>query len=841
MKLLAWIGGILVSIIFVVYIAAFTSFGNSMIKPIVEGKIKEQTKLDSKLNVFSLTMNKFEIALEINEKNNIFVNGTYSLFSQAFDVEYKVELDNLKTLKPLTKTQLQGKFHTDGTVKGDLALIKIDGVSDVAKSDTDYHVVLTDLNPTSIIAKVQDASLGSLLYIGSQKEFASAVINLDINFKNITPHKLDGDILLTTKEGKVNTKLLKKDFKLNLPKTDFDMNLQAKLKGDDIDYDYILSSNLAKITSNGKVVPEPLKTDLKYKVDIKELGLLRPITNAPLRGAFLTYGTVKGDKSSMKIDGKSDIGQSDTFYKINLSDFQPKKVLAGIKGAKLSKLLYTAGQPNFAKCDLDVAVELTSLDPKNLAGKVDINLANGLVNSKVMKKVYKVNLPKTSFNSNTHVDLKGKNIDYNMWFKSNLAIIGSSGKVVPDDMKMDLIYSLNIKELAMLKPITNAPLRGAFGLKGKVKGDKKHLKVEGKSGFASSDTSFEAVLKDFAPASLKAKIKNLKLAKVLYMVSQPHYTDGTFYLEADIKDARVGKLDGKIKTTIKDGLLDSKYLTKAYKFESKMPKTTFTLNTDTKLDKDFADTKLELDSTLADFNIKKARINLKDMSIKSDYVAKVPNLDKLYFATARHMRGNIKVEGDLKKAKDLDLTIYSKVAGGVVDAKLHNDDFVADLKSLQTLSVLHMLIYPEIFKSSINGKLNYNLAKKKGKFNGHLVDGKFTQNQMLTLIKQFAKVDLYAEKFKGDISADINKEKIKASLDLKSNTSAIKTKNTKLNTKTKAIDSTITVVANKSPITVRLTGKATSPKVSLDVEKLMKSKAGEAIEKEAIKLFKGLF
>ena len=42
-------------------------------------------------------------------------------------------------------------------------------------------------------------------------------------------------------------------------------------------------------------------------------------------------------------------------------------------------------------------------------------------------------------------------------------------------------------------------------------------------------------------------------------------------------------------------------------------------------------------------------------------------------------------------------------------------------------------------------------------------------------------VDMYKETFRGDVSADINKENILASLDLTSNTSAIKTKNTKLN------------------------------------------------------------
>jgi hypothetical protein len=112
---------------------------------------------------------------------------------------------------------------------------------------------------------------------------------------------------------------------------------------------------------------------------------------------------------------------------------------------------------------------------------------------------------------------------------------------------------------------------------------------------------------------------------------------------------------------------------------------------------------------------------------------------------------------------------------------------------------------------------------------------------MLDLVKQFGRVDLYVERFKGDVSADINKENILASLDIASNTSSIKTKNTKLNSKTKQIDSKIDIIANKSPFTVAIKGSTSAPKVSIDAEKLIKKEAEKAIKNEVGKLLKGLF
>jgi hypothetical protein len=263
-----------------------------------------------------------------------------------------------------------------------------------------------------------------------------------------------------------------------------------------------------------------------------------------------------------------------------------------------------------------------------------------------------------------------------------------------------------------------------------------------------------------------------------------------------------------------------------------MPKFDYALNMQNLIKKRDIDTALKFRSTLADLDVKKATLKLADSSLVSDYVLKVPSLDKLYFVTERHLRGGITLNGEVKKAKDLDFSAHSNVAGGKLDAKLHNDDFHADISSMQTLDILHMLIYPEIFKSDLNAKVDYNLALSKGKMDGNLVDGKFMQNNAFSLVKQYAKVDMYIERFKGDVSADIDKENILASLSLKSNKSSIVTKNTYLNSKTKKIKSKIDIDANHNPVTIKLSGNAESPNIGIDATDLIKKEATKAIKKE---------
>ncbi|MBW6489437.1 hypothetical protein [Sulfurimonas sp.] len=669
MKYLVWAGGIVAALVATLYVVAFTPLGNGIVKPIVEAKIKEQTKLDSKLETFLLGISDFEIVLALNEKNVIKAKGRYSLFSKSFDVAYNVSLKSLESLEPLTSAPLKGAFHTDGGIKGDLAFIEIEGKSDVGESDTSYRVELSDLNPILIIAKMKNAKLASLLYLGAQNPYATADIDLDINFRNINPHVMDGEIVLKSKNGTINPKFMKSDFNVTIPATSFSMNLDAKLEGDYAIYNYDFVSNLFKISTTGEVSPEPFKADLKYSLDIKELEVLKPITGADVRGALRLSGEAKGDKDNLLVSGKSDI--------------------------------------------------------------------------------------------------------------------------------------------------------------------------------ASSDTTFEALLKNFAPSSIRAKIVNLDIAKVLFMIKQPHYADGLFSMNADISDARSGSLSGKITTAITKGELNSAYLTKTYEFKSPMSSTSFNSATTTVLKGDMAESAIKFNSNLANLDVKSAKYSIGNASFKSDYKASIPDLNKLFFVTDHHMRGAIVANGEISKAKDLDFTMHSNIADGKIDVKLHNDDFHADLSSIKSMKLLNILIYPELLDATINAKIDYNLSLSKGAIEAQVANALFAKNQTFDLIKQYLKFDMYRENFNGGISADIDKENILASVDLRSKEASIVTKSTKLNTLTNQLDTDITLSAKKNVVSGTLKGDVNSPKITIDLEKFMKSEAGrkieEKVDKELNRLFKKLF
>ena len=401
MKFLMWIFGVIAVVVGAVYTLLFTSLGNGIVKPMIETEIQKQLKLPSKLEHFSLDMGHIDILLVLNENNTVAIKGEYSPFAQSFDVNYDVALKELQTLKSLTKTELKGSFFTDGNVKGDMKKMFLHGKSDVAKSNTSYDVVVENLNPTSIIAKVDSLDLGTLLYMLNQKSYAKADVNLDVNFKNIKAHQLDGDIKLRTKEGVLNSAVMKKDFGITIPKTLFLLNLDATLKGDDIDYKTLLNSNLAKVSSSGKVQPEPLNVAIKYGVAIKELAVLKPLTNADIRGPLKLSGTLKGSKESMMLLGRSDIAASKTTFGVKLAEFAPKSVQLNVKDLKLQKLLYMIKQPHYADALINIDADISNADVKNLKGLITTDITRGLLDSKYLTKAYEFKslMPKTRFSA----------------------------------------------------------------------------------------------------------------------------------------------------------------------------------------------------------------------------------------------------------------------------------------------------------------------------------------------------------------------------------------------------------------------------------------------------------
>lgn len=411
MRYLVWFVASLVFLVVMIFVAAFTPVGNSFVKPIIESRISQEIQMQSRLTTFALSPNSIEALLETDSGNSIKIQGKYSLFSQSFDLLYEVGFKNLKSLESLAQMPLRGAFYTNGTVKGDLSLMKIEGTTDIAEGKTLYFAQLQDLQPTSIIAKTKNAKLASLLYLAGKNPYAAAEIDLDINLKNITPHAMDGEIKLKSKNGTINPQFMKSDFNVTIPKTSFSLDLDAKLKGDAIDYSGVLSSNLLKINSSGKVALEPLRLDVAYVLDIQNLEALKPVTNADIRGDLKLQGTAKGSKEDLVLKGKSDLASSNTLFEASLKDFAPVSLQVKIQDLKIEELLYMLKQPKLLEADVSANIHYDLVEGK---GKIisQIEGARFMQNQTfdLVKQFVKFDLYRELFRGNADIKIDAENI-----------------------------------------------------------------------------------------------------------------------------------------------------------------------------------------------------------------------------------------------------------------------------------------------------------------------------------------------------------------------------------------------------------------------------------------------
>lgn len=402
-------------------------------------------------------------------------------------------------------------------------------------------------------------------------------------------------------------------------------------------------------------------------------------------------------------------------------------------------------------------------------------------------------------------------------------------------------YRVGLEDLAALEPLTKQPLEGAFRTNGSISGSAEKMVVEGVSDVALSDTNYRIVLKDFQPDTVDASVNALKIAEVLKILKMPHYADGSLNATVKLRNAKMGELDGTVMVELPDGLADSKVLSKAFEW-GPMPKTTFTLRSDTVLKGSLADTKTLFSSTLAKFSAPDMHTDLENGSVKGSYRVDIADLDKLYFISNQHLLGGIRIDGTYKKDDHLALTANGDLCGGRFHANILDNELNATLKTMQTMKLLKMLTYPEMFASQFDAVVNYDTLAAKGTMNAKLTNGKFQRSDVLDLVQTFlVKGDIYKDALNGTFDTVIVQEKINADLLLTSKKTSITSKNIKLDTKAKLIDAKIDIVANKNPLSFTLKGKIDDPKVTIDADKIIEKETEKLIEKGVDQLLKNMF
>ncbi len=589
------------------------------------------------------------------------------------------------------------------------------------------------------------------------------------------------------------------------------------------------------INIEGKLNIFAKSVDLKYDININDLAKLENLTKQKLNGSFATKGIVKGNQEFAVVEGESFVASGKTTYDISLVNFNPKEILFSMKDAKIDELLHMVNQPKYSTGLLNIDAVIKNADINNLDGVVSSTITNGVLNRMAIQpKANKRAYPPIVYSSKTTTKLSGNIASSKIDFDSSIASLNiKKADFNLKDSSLVSDYKLFVKSLANLEQLINQRFNGNFTASGDVEYKNKNLKLSGISDIFKSNTTYSITTENNKAKEVKVKVTDAELAYILNFLDQPKFAIGKLNIDANILNADINNLDGKVLTTLSDGVVNNAVVNK--EFEQKLiDKISFDAKIDTSLDKTIASSIVDVNSSLANIDMKEAVYNLKDLVFTSDYLLSVADLSKLNDVTGQKMRGEILLNGNIKQAKDeLKVDGTSKLFGGDLNFTLLNDNFNAKVAGVEVKDLTHMMYYPEIFTSKSNIDVNYNTTSKMGTIKGSLVNGQFIENEFSTIINSFAKFDITKEIYKSvDIDSKINDNIINTLVDMQSKYTRIKVSNSTLDTKKNSINALVKTQIKEYEFDTKIKGNLSNPKVKVDTSKFVKDKIKSKVKEK---------
>lgn len=538
---------IIVLILVSVYGILFTKYGNGIVSSYIENKINTgQNDVKLKVNDFVLTSKYLNFDASINDNSKINISGDLSLFQKSVNLKYDIKINELSTLKNLTKQEFKGPLSTSGIFIGNEEEAIIQGVSDIAQSQTKYYFNLEDFEPKNINIQVKNAKIEDLLVLLNKPQYAKGDLTIHTDIKNANLSKLDGMIIAKITDGKINNDVVNSEFNQGIQSSiNFQSEINAILTPNKAEVKSNLISSLAEIFMNKTVIDlstKNVKTD--YKIDIKNLAKLEGIVSKKLNGEFLTDGNLKAFDDTIQIEGSSDIFEGITKYNAEFINLKPSNVKFSIENARLEKLLQVINEPIYSTGSLNIDANIKNADLNKLDGTIISKIDDALVINEVANVVFKQNLQdKLNYSLEIDTNLVPNQAISKTYIETTMGNL-TAQKSVYDFNENSFIsdYLLNIEDLGKLKDISKMKLKGKLDINGQISNKDNNFSANGNSNTLGGTFDF-----DLKNDKLNANLKNIDVQELSNMLDYSKIFDSkaNFILDYDLL-VKKGDLTGKL-------------------------------------------------------------------------------------------------------------------------------------------------------------------------------------------------------------------------------------------------------------------------------------------------------
>ena len=546
-KLFLFLTIIIILIIGSVYGTLFTKYGNGIIASYIESKVNDgQEDVKLKVNDFRLTFNTINFDAKINDDSQILISGDLAIFKQSVDLKYDIKINDLATLKNLTKQDLKGPFSTNGTFVGDKNNAVIQGFTNIALSETNYHLNLVNFEPKNINLNLKDAKIEELLTLLNKPNYANGTLNITADIKNIDVTNLDGMITASISKGKINNDIVNKEFKQTITSAiNIETNINASLLGKKVEIKSEVISSIADIFLDKTVIDlEKNKTFSDYRIDVKNLNKLEGVIGKKLNGDFYTSGNIFVENSNISIAGNSNIFESTSTYNLKLKDSNLENINFKIEDAKIEKLLHMLNEPVYATGNLNIDGDIKNAKIETLDGLINTKISEGEIIDEVVNTVFNQKIKDTvTFDLNVDTSLVPNQAISKADINTNLLNVNVNKAVFDfNEASFTSDYLVKIPSLTDLIDFTKTKLRGAMDISGNIQSKENLLLVDGNSNLLGGALNF-----NLNNDNLTATLNNIGIKELTYMLYQPEIFDskGTFKVDYNML-VKKGNLTGSL-------------------------------------------------------------------------------------------------------------------------------------------------------------------------------------------------------------------------------------------------------------------------------------------------------
>ncbi|OCL81632.1 hypothetical protein AAW30_01849 [Arcobacter porcinus] len=430
------------------YVVLFTKSGNYYLANYIERTINNKQN-DFVLEIDELIINHNLLIFQasLNEKSKIEIKAIFSIFDQLANIDYKADIEDLSLFNSLAQIELSGDLKVLGEIKHKDKDTIINGISNIAKSKTEYEIRLDNFALSKIKLNVLNAKIEQLLAIVKQPIYTSGNLSIYSDLIYNSSNFFDGLVKVDIKNGKLDNKIIEEEFQQIINQDiNYNLNVESILKDSIIDSKVSFLSNLAKLSTKNSIVDTKnfaLKSD--YQLSVSDLSRLKDFTVIPLRGNIILDGNILKDDNNLRIDGLADlIGGK---FKLNILN---NDLNINLEAANSKKLLYMVNQNEFfdSKIDLNLKYNLISS-----YGNFNAKIEDGhFIKTKLTQKIFdlsKIDITKELYKEGSiKTEIKNDKLVSDFHIKADKSMIDSKNGLIDFNKKeIDTKLNVNINKI----------------------------------------------------------------------------------------------------------------------------------------------------------------------------------------------------------------------------------------------------------------------------------------------------------------------------------------------------------------------------------------------------------